>query len=151
MCFLCFFFFFQAEDGIRDVAVTGVQTCALPISYGGAAGQNDFGLRLFAIAGRRQRNEKRSGRARGVKTTTGKMWGTDPSRNYPTGVTSFQPRVATVSGLPSLPWEIRHKSVHNPEGGCVSRKSVRLRSEDLIGLGFYKLTCSPFLVFCGDR
>src|SRR2546422_5858655 len=26
------FFFFQAEDGIRDVAVTGVQTCALPIS-----------------------------------------------------------------------------------------------------------------------
>src|SRR2546422_304906 len=28
----CFFFFFQAEDGIRDVAVTGVQTCALPIS-----------------------------------------------------------------------------------------------------------------------
>src|SRR2546422_8620879 len=28
-----FFFFFQAEDGIRDVAVTGVQTCALPISF----------------------------------------------------------------------------------------------------------------------
>src|SRR2546429_2201191 len=26
-----YFFFFQAEDGIRDVAVTGVQTCALPI------------------------------------------------------------------------------------------------------------------------
>src|SRR2546429_1284410 len=25
------YFFFQAEDGIRDVAVTGVQTCALPI------------------------------------------------------------------------------------------------------------------------
>src|SRR5688572_32018452 len=28
-----FFFFFQAEDGIRDLTVTGVQTCALPI-YG---------------------------------------------------------------------------------------------------------------------
>src|SRR5499427_7704758 len=27
----CFFFFFQAEDGIRDHCVTGVQTCALPI------------------------------------------------------------------------------------------------------------------------
>src|SRR5207302_7055975 len=27
-----FFFFFQAEDGIRDFHVTGVQTCALPIS-----------------------------------------------------------------------------------------------------------------------
>src|SRR2546425_1551455 len=29
----CFFFFFQAEDGIRDKLVTGVQTCALPISF----------------------------------------------------------------------------------------------------------------------
>src|SRR5438093_8933159 len=27
-----YFFFFQAEDGIRDWSVTGVQTCALPIS-----------------------------------------------------------------------------------------------------------------------
>src|SRR3712207_9389395 len=33
-----FFFFFQAEDGIRDIGVTGVQTCALPIycEHGGA-------------------------------------------------------------------------------------------------------------------
>src|SRR5215469_18962775 len=30
------FFFFQAEDGIRDLYVTGVQTCALPISAAGA-------------------------------------------------------------------------------------------------------------------
>src|SRR5690606_40219921 len=29
-----FLFFFQAEDGIRDFHVTGVQTCALPISIG---------------------------------------------------------------------------------------------------------------------
>src|SRR2546427_5190204 len=29
--YLIFFFFFQAEDGIRDLTVTGVQTCALPI------------------------------------------------------------------------------------------------------------------------
>src|SRR3712207_6867152 len=27
------FFFFQAEDGIRDIGVTGVQTCALPIFW----------------------------------------------------------------------------------------------------------------------
>src|SRR5688572_31015058 len=32
MSLLLFFFFFQAEDGIRDLTVTGVQTCALPIS-----------------------------------------------------------------------------------------------------------------------
>src|SRR5258708_5244931 len=30
-CFSIMFFFFQAEDGIRDDLVTGVQTCALPI------------------------------------------------------------------------------------------------------------------------
>src|SRR5437588_5024205 len=34
-----FFFFFQAEDGIRDHCVTGVQTCALPI-YGMGYGEN---------------------------------------------------------------------------------------------------------------
>src|SRR6266487_2731589 len=33
---MLFFFFFQAEDGIRDGRVTGVQTCALPISDGHA-------------------------------------------------------------------------------------------------------------------
>src|SRR2546427_1599341 len=32
VAFIFFFFFFQAEDGIRDLTVTGVQTCALPIS-----------------------------------------------------------------------------------------------------------------------
>src|SRR5438034_10864032 len=36
-----FFFFFQAEDGIRDHCVTGVQTCALPISL----------LRILVVAG----------------------------------------------------------------------------------------------------
>src|SRR5215471_17486598 len=34
--FFFFFFFFQAEDGIRDLYVTGVQTCALPISDAGS-------------------------------------------------------------------------------------------------------------------
>src|SRR2546427_11519877 len=36
--FCLFFFFFQAEDGIRDLTVTGVQTCALPIFTALAAG-----------------------------------------------------------------------------------------------------------------
>src|SRR5256886_11210789 len=31
VCYVLLFFFFQAEDGIRDLTVTGVQTCALPI------------------------------------------------------------------------------------------------------------------------
>src|SRR5256885_8056580 len=34
----CIFFFFQAEDGIRDYKVTGVQTCALPIWPGPVTG-----------------------------------------------------------------------------------------------------------------
>src|ERR1039457_7429280 len=33
MAVMCAVFFFQAEDGIRDYKVTGVQTCALPICY----------------------------------------------------------------------------------------------------------------------
>src|SRR2546427_5976311 len=46
------FFFFQAEDGIRDLTVTGVQTCALPISF-------DPARDLFAIL-RSRRMAKRS-------------------------------------------------------------------------------------------
>src|SRR3989441_6310261 len=37
-----FFFFFQAEDGIRDKLVTGVQTCALPISLQPSFGPSEF-------------------------------------------------------------------------------------------------------------
>src|SRR5690606_40553081 len=43
--FLFFFFFFQAEDGIRDFHVTGVQTCALPISSTSGAGSSRSGSR----------------------------------------------------------------------------------------------------------
>src|SRR2546422_2255794 len=46
------FFFFQAEDGIRDVAVTGVQTCALPIFGAVAAGtEPDAQLAPGAVKG----------------------------------------------------------------------------------------------------
>src|SRR5687767_15277235 len=45
------FFFFQAEDGIRDKLVTGVQTCALPISVAdlGLEEPDDAGLALGAL------------------------------------------------------------------------------------------------------
>src|SRR5438105_11948872 len=44
LCSFCFFFFFfQAEDGIRDPLVTGVQTCALPISGLAPARQEEEG------------------------------------------------------------------------------------------------------------
>src|SRR2546425_2095667 len=43
-----FFFFFQAEDGIRDKLVTGVQTCALPISLRAALARIGFGELMAA-------------------------------------------------------------------------------------------------------
>src|SRR3712207_8439727 len=46
------FFFFQAEDGIRDIGVTGVQTCALPI----------YGRGLVAVA-----RLQHAGRSRGPR------------------------------------------------------------------------------------
>src|SRR2546422_8318384 len=45
-----FVFFFQAEDGIRDVAVTGVQTCALPICSRVLANGQDGERDLHALA-----------------------------------------------------------------------------------------------------
>src|SRR5256885_13169526 len=44
-------FFFQAEDGIRDYKVTGVQTCALPICRGGEAEQMGHLLSRLLVVG----------------------------------------------------------------------------------------------------
>src|SRR5205807_4405345 len=46
------FFFFQAEDGIRDYKVTGVQTCALPISIGRGSPLASASLRNCSKANR---------------------------------------------------------------------------------------------------
>src|SRR6266446_10049641 len=45
-CNKIIFFFFQAEDGIRDYKVTGVQTCALPIYRAEQAGASDVHLQM---------------------------------------------------------------------------------------------------------
>src|SRR6266496_2036628 len=52
---ILFFFFFQAEDGIRDLYVTGVQTCALPIllSTKSIVSQVAISIRLAMERGRR--------------------------------------------------------------------------------------------------
>src|SRR6185436_14795208 len=44
--FFIAFFFFQAEDGIRDDLVTGVQTCALPISHPASAASDQGAARF---------------------------------------------------------------------------------------------------------
>src|SRR5690349_23456450 len=43
-------FFFQAEDGIRDLYVTGVQTCALPISFACSDGMRNAGPWIITAA-----------------------------------------------------------------------------------------------------
>src|SRR5436305_2997749 len=48
---LCFFFFFQAEDGIRDADVTGVQTCALPISQAARPYAEKMSAVISSLAG----------------------------------------------------------------------------------------------------
>src|SRR6266498_4978187 len=57
---LSFFFFFQAEDGIRDADVTGVQTCALPILAPGTADDGKAAARQARID--RYREETREAR-----------------------------------------------------------------------------------------
>src|SRR3712207_8731742 len=77
------FFFFQAEDGIRDIGVTGVQTCALPICPprgGGAPRRSPRGLARGRtardLAGERGRSGiprvARDGRARDLPPSTGR-------------------------------------------------------------------------------
>src|SRR2546425_12734498 len=62
-----FFFFFQAEDGIRDKLVTGVQTCALPILSQDLLAQGQSVILEWGHWARVERDEKRLGaRALGV-------------------------------------------------------------------------------------
>src|SRR5690349_23053817 len=80
------FFFFQAEDGIRDLYVTGVQTCALPISFRSrsrespaciiapnAKGSRDLGLRDRRRGHRRLRaRQPPLGGSRGERASAGR-------------------------------------------------------------------------------
>src|SRR5215203_6473566 len=60
-----YFFFFQAEDGIRDIGVTGVQTCALPISTPPASKpqrRSSSGSRSAPSTATRRSEERRVGK-----------------------------------------------------------------------------------------
>src|SRR6266478_2432644 len=79
-----FCFFFQAEDGIRDLTVTGVQTCALPISTRGriCGSRRTFCTRCRRT-GRRGRGEGGRQKAEGIhhRGTEGTEAGREEGRN----------------------------------------------------------------------
>src|SRR5215216_6892922 len=73
MYYFFFFFFFQAEDGIRDDLVTGVQTCALPISPRRRAGtwhRSARCSRSFSPPRRSRRSATCSRSSRALRTAT---------------------------------------------------------------------------------
>src|SRR2546427_8749753 len=67
------FFFFQAEDGIRDLTVTGVQTCALPIWLFACQGpQAGSGLNRKGWRGGRAQGSARAAGSRSEERRVGK-------------------------------------------------------------------------------
>src|SRR5688500_20292572 len=68
------YFFFQAEDGIRDYKVTGVQTCALPISYARCVlyGSVFGGAGVFSRS--RPAGYPQRGQSRSEERRVGKEW-----------------------------------------------------------------------------
>src|SRR2546430_11010345 len=100
-CLLCLFFF-QAEDGIRDLTVTGVQTCALPICKIFAV---LFVLLSFGyLYAETQQDKYRSG---AINTRTGLLlvsndpdnWYTLEIKGSDVRLTSTKPRVFNVDGM----------------------------------------------------
>src|SRR5690606_39765166 len=74
-----FFFFFQAEDGIRDFHVTGVQTCALPISTAATKGSVATRSAIF------RRTSNRSAFGCPAPINTDRAFSTSPSATPSTG------------------------------------------------------------------
>src|SRR5690606_39986978 len=77
--FFCFFFF-QAEDGIRDFHVTGVQTCALPIWATGIGSPSEtVGSSRTATLRSTQPARRRGTTSSGPSNPTRQIWATGRS------------------------------------------------------------------------
>src|SRR2546421_8091126 len=92
---LMVFFFFQAEDGIRDLIVTGVQTCALPICRIFPKQGNETVL-VYAVASRRTLAEK--------------------VVPYLRDYMKFAPRKAIYHGFCDIVEAMERKEHHTPQG-----------------------------------
>src|SRR5258706_6976387 len=78
-----YFFFFQAEDGIRDWSVTGVQTCALPIySESGNRVVAALYARVWTVCSAlREVSRQRERHARQIQNHTGRLRARDVARH----------------------------------------------------------------------
>src|SRR2546430_523694 len=121
-----YFFFFQAEDGIRDLTVTGVQTCALPIYL-----SRDASTRNGSASCRY------SGRPKLVRTTTfGRCPPRASERNTPKPEPARKCRSSiTTSGrepamLPSAPASVSTVSIRSTSGRRRISSASRAASSD---------------------
>src|SRR2546426_4519952 len=88
-----FFFFFQAEDGIRDYKVTGVQTCALPICQSGVVV-----TATLSPAGATPSNATATTNGSGIATFSGlTLTGTVGSYTLSFGATGLTPAPAAIT------------------------------------------------------
>src|SRR2546427_4011514 len=97
LCRIVFFFFFQAEDGIRDLTVTGVQTCALPISHLGR-GRECLRPGLAPDGGAMAVQAALAGRRRGGRRAAARRGAAQDRRGHPGG--RGGPRVQRVALAP---------------------------------------------------
>src|SRR5215203_1584344 len=129
-----FFFFFQAEDGIRDIGVTGVQTCALPISR-----VEEAQARLTVTPGTRTGSEVRKTTSRprfgalSAGTTTPKIdmsisMGSMPERAISSAAATLARSVTSMfmKSVPDLMKGVRQPSMMAilPRGPLSSRRAA---------------------------
>src|SRR2546430_7990448 len=101
------FVFFQAEDGIRDLTVTGVQTCALPIAEGRRPLRHDIVARAHAGVDVPQ---YRAGAVASLRRSVAAL--AAAIVRAPTGAAAPHPRRRPARGRPGT------RSTESPPPGC---------------------------------
>src|SRR6266699_5975939 len=143
---LCFVFFFQAEDGIRDADVTGVQTCALPISEinGGAPKVNDWPAwvaerPMRAVAASRSAKHLRATPRNSVPYAVGATWRVVRSnRRNPSCVSNSRIRTLRPDGVmnraPAAREKFRCCATRRKARSCREVKSIINQDSSIIEL-----------------
>src|SRR5207237_6256852 len=111
-CMMSFSFSFRAEDGIRDSSVTGVQTCALPISLSGAGVRRTLGAAVYRAGRGRWLGAARSVLRRGCDGARAR----DRGRSHQIGRASCRERVK-IEVVAAM---LKRESVYKPRN-VVSR------------------------------